>query len=180
MRVEHGDARGGIHGAVEEKAFGGEVLFHRAVVVEMVAREVGEDGDVEWDASSAALVERVAGNFGDEFGGAAADALGHEFKEIARLGRGVERGADFAGDVIFDGADEDGFAGGGVEERFGEKGGGGFAVGAGDAGGGEAALGMAEEGGRGFGEGAAAVFDFERRGVGLIDDADDRRWARSL
>ena len=111
----------------------------------------------------AALVECVAGNFGDEFGGAAARAFGHQFEEVARFGRGVERGAHFAGNVVLDGADEDGFAGGGVEKRFDEKGGGGFAVGAGDAGGGELALGMAEEGGGGFGEGAAAVLDFERR-----------------
>ena len=90
-------------------------------------------------------------------------AFGHQFEKIARLGRGVERGAHFAGDVIFDGADQNGVARGGVEQRFGEKGGGGFAVGAGDAGGGELALGMAEEGGGSLGERAAAVLDFERQ-----------------
>ena len=89
------------------------------------------------------------------------------------------RGADFAGNVIFDGADEDGFAGGGVEKRFDEKGGGGFAVGAGDAGGGERALGMTEEGGGGFGERAAAVLDFEDGDVRAGRRGDDRRWARS-
>ena len=73
----------------------------------------------------------------------------------------MDRGAHFAGDVIFDGADENGFARGGVEQRFGEEGRGGFAVGAGDAGGSELALGMTEEGGGGLGERAAAVLDFE-------------------
>ena len=145
----------------------------------MIAGEVGEDGHVEGDAVSAALVERVAGNFGDELGCAAARAFGHQLEKIARLGRGVQRGAHFAGNVILDGADEDCFAGGGVEKRFGEEGGGGFAVGAGDAGGGELALGVAEEGGGGFGEGAAAVLDFKRRGAGLIDERDGRRWAKS-
>jgi hypothetical protein len=72
--------------------------------------------------------------------------------------------------VILDGADQDRFAGGGVEQRFDEKGGGGFAVGAGDAGGGEAALGMAEEGGGCFSERAAAVLDFEHRQAWLIDE----------
>ena len=156
--------------AVEEQALGGEVLLHRLVIVEMVAGEVGEDGHIKLDAGGAALVERVAGNFGDQFGGAAAHAFGHELEEIARLGRGVERGAHFAGDVIFDGADEDGGAGSGVEKRFGEKCGGGFAVGAGDAGGGEAALGMAEEGGRSLGQRAAAVLDLQQRETGLIDE----------
>ena len=69
--VEDGDARRRIEGAVEEKPLGGEVLLHRLVVVEVVAGEVGEDGDVEGDAAGAALVEGVAGDFGDEFGGAA-------------------------------------------------------------------------------------------------------------
>jgi hypothetical protein len=55
--VEHGDARSRIDGAVEEQALGGEVFFHRLVIVEMVAGEVGEDSHVEVDAGGAALVE---------------------------------------------------------------------------------------------------------------------------
>ena len=137
VRVEDGDARRRIDCAVEEQALGGEVVLHGLVVVEVVAREVGEDGDVEGDADHAALIERVAGNLGDELGGAARHAFGHQLEKIARLGRGVDGGAHFAGDVIFDGADENGGAGGGVEQRFGQECSGGFAVGAGDAGGGE-------------------------------------------
>ena len=60
VRVDDGDARGGIDGAVEEQALGGEILLHGLVVVEMVAGEVGEDGDVEVDSGCAALVERMA------------------------------------------------------------------------------------------------------------------------
>ena len=82
----------------------------------------------------------------------------------------MDGGAHLAGDVIFDGADEDGLARGGVEQRFGEECGCGFAVGAGDAGGGELALGMAEECGGGLGERAAAVFDFEDGQAGLVDE----------
>jgi len=48
----------------------------------------------------------------------------------------VERGSDFAGNVVLDGADEDCFAVGDVEERFDQEGSSGFSVGAGDAGGG--------------------------------------------
>ena len=75
--------------------------------------------------------------------------------------------ARLAGHVIFDGADEDCLASGGVQQRFGEKCGGRFAVGAGDAGGGELSFGMAEKSGRGFGQCAAAVFDFETGISGL-------------
>jgi hypothetical protein len=76
----------------------------------MVAGEIGEDGHIELDACGAALVERVARDFGDELGGSALRAFGHQFKQISRLGGGVERGSDFAGNVVLDGADEDCFA----------------------------------------------------------------------
>ena len=58
--VDDGDAGGGIDRAVKEQTLGGEVLLHGLVIVEMVAGEVGEDGDVEVDAGRAALVEGVA------------------------------------------------------------------------------------------------------------------------
>ncbi len=82
----------------------------------------------------------------------------------------MDGGANFTGNVIFDGADEDGFARGGVEERFDEKRRGGFAVGASDAGGFEGAFRMMEECGGGFGEGATAVIDFEDGDFGLVDE----------
>ena len=50
MGIDDCDARGGIDGAVEQEALGGEVLLHGDVVVEMIAGEIGEDGDVEGDA----------------------------------------------------------------------------------------------------------------------------------
>src|SRR5262249_22303878 len=43
MRVEHSDARRGVASAIEEKLLGGVVVFHRAVEIEVVAREIGED-----------------------------------------------------------------------------------------------------------------------------------------
>ena len=159
--VDDGNPRRGIDGAIEEQTLGREILLHRAVIVEVIAGEVGKHGHIEIDACGAALVEAVAGNFRDQFGCSVRDAFGHKFKEIARLGRGVDRGPNLACDVIFDRADQHGLAGGGVQKRFGEKGRCRFAVGAGDAGGGERALGMAEEGGRCFGQRAAAVFDFK-------------------
>ena len=77
--------------------------------------------------------------------------------------------ARLAGYMALDGADEDGAADGGVEKRFGEKGGSGFAIRASDAGAAELALGMAEEGGGGLSERAAAVFDLEGRQIGMVD-----------
>ena len=167
--VDYCDARCWIDRAVEEQALGGEVLLHGLVIVEMVAGEIGENGYVEIDSGDAALVEAMAGNFGDELGGSAADAFGHQLEEVARLGRGVDGRADFAGQMIFNCPDENGGARGGVEEGFGEEGGCRLAVGAGDAGGGERALGMAEECSGGLGQRAAAMFDFEDRQASLVD-----------
>ena len=69
-----------------------------------------------------------------------ATPFGHQFEEVARLGGGVDGGAHFAGNVVLDGADEDGLAGSGVEQRLDQKCRGRFAVGAGDARGRELAL----------------------------------------
>ena len=97
-------------------------------------------------------------------------AVRHKLEQIARLGGGVDRRANFAGDMVLDGADEDGFAGGGVEERLDEEGRCRLAIGSGDAGGRQLALGMAEEGCGGLGQGAAAVFDLEDGQAGLEDE----------
>ena len=50
VRIDHGDARRRVDRAVEEQSLGGEVVLHGLVIVEMVAREVGEDGHIELDA----------------------------------------------------------------------------------------------------------------------------------
>src|ERR1700743_1758215 len=63
VRVDNGDAWSGIAGSIEEETLSSEVVLHCAVVVEMVAREVGEDGDIERDADGAALLESVAWDF---------------------------------------------------------------------------------------------------------------------
>ena len=65
MRVDHGDARSWIDRTVKEQPLGCKIFFHRLVIVEVIAGEVGEDGYIEVDTGGAALVEGVAGNFGD-------------------------------------------------------------------------------------------------------------------
>ena len=80
VRIDYSHARGRVDRAVEEKALRGEVVFHGVVIVEVVTGEVGEDGHIERDADHAALIERVAGNFGDQFSRAAGHAFGHQFE----------------------------------------------------------------------------------------------------
>ena len=188
VRIDHRDARRRIHRSIEEQALGGEIVFHRLVVIEMVAREVGEDGNVKRNSDHAALVEGVARDLGDELFRAARNTFRHHLEQIARFGRGVNRGASLTGDVAFNGADENAGTRGRVEERFGEECGGGFSVCAGDSSGGERTLGMAEERRGGLGERAAAVLDMEERNFRLIDRemvesllgvSDDANCARS-
>ena len=73
--VEDGGAGRRSRGAIEQFAFGGKVILHAAVVVEMVAGQVGKDGDVEIQARNTLLVESVGGYLHHRFGGAAVDAF---------------------------------------------------------------------------------------------------------
>ena len=121
MRVDHGNARSRIDRAVKEQSLGGKVLLHRLVVIEVVAGEIGEDSHIEVDPGGAALIKGVAGNFGDQLGGSAGYSLGHKFKQISRLGGGVNGRAHFARHVVLDGANENGLARCGVEQRLDQK-----------------------------------------------------------
>src|SRR5579862_7631907 len=87
--IEHGNTRGGVSCSVKEEALGGEVLFHRLVIVEVVACEVGEDCHIESDLGDASLVESVTGDFHHQFTCASGDTVGHQFKQVARFGGGV-------------------------------------------------------------------------------------------
>ena len=60
--------------AREQPRLGGAVVFHGAVIVEMIARQVGERGGAEAHGADARLVERVRGHFHRDAGGAAARA----------------------------------------------------------------------------------------------------------
>ncbi len=73
---------------MEQPRLGRAVGFERAVVVEVVARQVGEHGGVEVHARDALLVERVRRHFERERRGAVVACCG----ETALHGDGVGRG----------------------------------------------------------------------------------------
>ena len=62
--------------AHEQPRLGGAVAFHGAVIVEVVAREIGERGGAEPHRAHARLVERVRGNFHRHAGRAAGAQAG--------------------------------------------------------------------------------------------------------
>ena len=60
VRIDHSHARRRINRPVKQQPLGREVLLHGLVIIEVVLREIGEDGHVESHSGSAPLVERVA------------------------------------------------------------------------------------------------------------------------
>src|SRR6516165_1064553 len=69
--AQHGYARRWVPRSIEHQAFGRQIVLHGAVIVEVVACEIGENGHVKIDSLSPTLIEGVAGDFHNEFGRAA-------------------------------------------------------------------------------------------------------------
>ena len=108
----------------------------------MVAREVGEDRDVERNSIDPLLLQRVRGNFHHRLGCALAQGLVQNAIQFERFGSGVRRGQGFSGNVIFDGADQRALAASGNQNRFEQECSRAFSVRAGDAGDGQSLGGL--------------------------------------
>ncbi len=76
VRVHNGAPRWRAAAAGEQAPLGGEVLVEVAVVIEVVAREVGEDGDLKLQTTYALLRQRVRRDFHHRFAHAHPHALG--------------------------------------------------------------------------------------------------------
>ena len=114
-----------------------KILFHGAVIVEVVAGQVGEDGDVEWNPINPLLLQRVRGNFHHGLGRALAQGLVQNAIQFQRFRSGVRRRQNFSGNVIFDGPDQRALAARGGKNGFEQECGRTFPVRAGDAGDGQ-------------------------------------------
>ena len=69
--VEDRDPGRSSQGAIEQFRLCGEVVLHGAVVIEMIAGEVGEDSHVKMQTGNSFLVESVGGDLHDGLGCAA-------------------------------------------------------------------------------------------------------------
>ncbi len=118
---------------VEKNGLGGGVFFHRAVIVEMIAGEVGERGAAEIETEDASLVQGVARDFHGAGAAAVVAHFGQELDEINRARRGHGGFAASFAVVGFDGADHAAGDGEFSQKMAEEIGGGGFSVRAGDA-----------------------------------------------
>jgi hypothetical protein len=146
---------------LEKEGFGGEIVLHVAVVIEVVLGEVGEDGGVEFDGIDAVLDQGVAGDFHGAGFGSGGEHAGEEFLGFEGVWGGAGGGEFFASEGVMDGADEAAGFVQFIEEVFDEVGGGGFAVGAGDADNFEMTGGVLVKAGSGGGEEGAGIIHDE-------------------
>ena len=121
-------------GRVEEQAaFGLEIAFHVAVVVQMVLGQIGEQGPGEAQTGHAALIESVGRHFHNGRRHARRAHGGQIFVDGQATRRGQGRGFIMAGPTIADRAHHADRAPRGTVQMFQQIGAGGLAVGAGDA-----------------------------------------------
>src|SRR5664280_1508987 len=85
VAIEHGVARRGSAGAGEEQLLGGEVSFHIAMKIEMVARQVGENRGVEVETVNAAEREGVGGDLHGDVRAAGAFQLAQQTQKVERF-----------------------------------------------------------------------------------------------
>ena len=148
--VDHADRAVGED--LEQPAFRGEVRFHVAVEVEVIARQVGEDAGRESQVVDAAQRQRVRRHFHDAGAAALLQHLPQHLLHVGRLRRGA-RGIELArADAIADRADAAALDTRGFEDRREHVRRRRLSVRAGDADEGEVFTGVAEERGRERGE----------------------------
>ena len=127
----------------EQQRLGGVVVLHRLVEVQVVLREVGEEGHVEDGAVDPVLGERVARDLHDDVGGARLPHHGEQRVQVGGLGRRADRLDPGVPDPGLHGSQQPGRLAERAEAGLDEVGGRGLAVGAGDPDEGEVAGGPA-------------------------------------
>ena len=106
VHVDDRSARAFAEAPVEESPLGGEVVLHRAVIVEVVARQVREGRDLVAQRITATKVERLRRRLHHGHAAAALDGATQKSLDIARLRRRVQSFGALARDAVFDRADE--------------------------------------------------------------------------
>src|SRR6185437_4077060 len=143
----------------KQLGFGGKIVIHRAVEVEVVLREVGEDRDIYRQAPDTFLFERMRAHLHHGLRAPCLHTLSEDRVDIAAFGSRVFRWADLSRDVGLDRAQQYAFAANASEELFEEKGRRRLAVGSSHGAEFEFALRMAEDRGADLGQGAATVLN---------------------
>ena len=117
----------------EQARLGMGIVFHVAVIIEMIARQIGQHCDIERRAVDAPLREAVRGHFHCARDGTLLPVMRKTLLQLDGIGSGIERRRERAGKAVADGADDGGFAAQlrqGLRNPVRDRG---LAVGAGDA-----------------------------------------------
>ena len=111
-----------------------EVALHRAVIVEMIARQVGEHRHFERNPENPLLLQSVRRNFQHRLGASDVHRLGEDLVQFESFGRGVGSGKGLVSDAVLDRADQRDLAPRGPQHPAQDERRRGLAVGAGDSG----------------------------------------------
>ena len=114
-RIVDVDHAGGEPGPRKQLRLGRAVGRHRPVIVQMIAGEVGEQRDVEFDGIDAALVESVRRHFHRHRLGARAAQRREHFVHLRRVGSRVRRRPQRADEAVAEGAEHRAAATAGIE-----------------------------------------------------------------
>ena len=104
------------------------------MIVEVVAREIGKQRDVERNAVNPSLLQRVRRDFHHRFGASGIERAREQLIQLQRLGRGVRRGQDLVADAVLHRTHQHGLALRRLQHAVKNERCGGLAVGPGDAG----------------------------------------------
>jgi hypothetical protein len=114
VAIEHREFRRRTAGSHEKALLGGEVRFHGAVIVQVIARQIGKHHGMKLHAVDASQVERVRGNFHGNVRPAGLLELAEQAHQVERFRSGVDGWKHAAGNVILDGPDHGGGLAGGA------------------------------------------------------------------
>ena len=152
-----GDGEGRGFEVVEEALLRIAVVIESLMVVDMIAREVGEECSVEVETGDALLGDGVRRDLHEGMGAARVDHAAKEAVEFDGVGRGMGGGDGFGLDIVDDRGEQSGLVTEGTRELIEKRGDGGLAVGAGDADEGEGFGGFAEPFGSEETEGSVCI-----------------------
>src|SRR6185437_8675180 len=119
--VDDGDPRRWSTDTRKELCLRTRVCVHRAVEVEVVLREIGEDGNVDREAPDAFLFERVRAHLHHGLSAPGLHAFSETRIDVAAFRSGVVGGTNLSRDVGLDRAEQNAFAANASEELFEEK-----------------------------------------------------------
>src|SRR5438309_4268751 len=106
VAIDHSHAGRRRSQATKQSQLGGEIFFHAMVEIEMVTREIGEDGNIKRNSIHAFLRERMGADFHDCVRLSFRCRLRKHPIQLQRLWRRMRSRNDLSGITVFDRANQ--------------------------------------------------------------------------